>query len=94
MKKIICTICLILCCGCHSTDNRTMTPDAERYYKGLKILFQAGNPISRDALAEIEYQKRLMEEPSDDEKVFSDECDRIIQEAISSLKTINQKKGR
>ena len=72
---IICLMLVIevlLISGCHSTSENDrakfrelksdiMSSDAKRYLKALKILFQAGNPISRNALAEIEYQRYLKE---------------------------------
>jgi len=72
MKKIIrimmLILLLLLLSGCALPNNRVMTPaeraakkfsNKDRYYDALKILFQAGNPISRDALFKIEYQKYL-----------------------------------
>ena len=60
-KKLIIILFIILLSGCQSTDNQVTVSDKERYLKALKILFQAGDPISIDALVEIEYQKYLKE---------------------------------
>jgi len=68
MRIVMLILLLVLASGCALQNNRVMTPaeraankfsNKDRYYNALKILFQAGNPISRDALAEIEYQKYL-----------------------------------
>lgn len=62
----MCTICLIFCClilcyGCHSTNNQIIASDKKRYLKALKILFQEGAPFNKEVLAEMEYQKYLQE---------------------------------